>query len=88
MSRFTPPALSSEGGGGQACGCQNCLKLTLGIEFRYNLTYPVYHHHHYQYHHYHDHHCHFHRCLLVIILPEQSKDQALITMADHKGVIE
>ena len=30
-SCFTPSALSSEGGGGQACGCQNCFNLTLGI---------------------------------------------------------
>ena len=31
MSCFTPSALSSEGGRGQACGCQNCFNLTLGI---------------------------------------------------------
>ena len=31
MSCFTPSALSSEGGRGQACGCQDCFNLTLGI---------------------------------------------------------
>ena len=40
MSRFTPPPLSYEGGGGQGWGCQNCFNLTLGIEIEYNLAYP------------------------------------------------
>ena len=48
----------------------------------------IYHHHHDQYHHYHDYHSHIHRSLFVIILPKQSEDQALITLADHKGVVE
>ena len=38
-SCFKPSALSSEGGGGQPCGCQNCFNLTLGIELGYDRTY-------------------------------------------------